>query len=370
MIWTTWRQHRAEVGVGALILSTLVAGMIAVGTVARNRARGLGLPTCLHAHGSCGGALEALHRDFHSIPPFTFALIALPLLAGMFWTAPMVSREYEAGTHRLAWTQSVSPRRWIAIKIASIFGVTGLAALGLGLLAGWTLDPLTPAFGGRYNSTWYAVQGIVPVAYMLFALAVGVASSAVIRRTIPAMAITLVVFAAAVIPVHWMRIHFAPLTSRTYTVALTALLDRPEAAPREMFPPTASSSDWIARTAITDPAGRPVIADGLNVEVLGSYCPDLLSGPPAGAQQGGGGGQGTPGGNPGRVNVPPPPPPSPQQLAACRPAVQHLSIRERIAYQPAAHFWLIQSVESALFLVVAGLFAGAAVYGVTRRRPA
>ena len=123
----------------------------------------------------------------------------------MFWAAPMVSREYEAGTHRLAWTQSVSPLRWITIKIVLIFGVLASAALALSLLATWTLDPLTAAFGGRYNGTWYDIQGIVPVACILFALAVGATASALIRRTIPAMAVTLVVYAAARIPIEFIR---------------------------------------------------------------------------------------------------------------------------------------------------------------------
>jgi ABC-type transport system involved in multi-copper enzyme maturation permease subunit len=91
--------------------------------------------------GDCSKILSALHYDFHTIPPFTAALIAVPLLAGMFWAAPLVSREYEAGTHRLAWTQSVSPLRWLTIKIALIFGAIAAAALALGLLATWTLDP-------------------------------------------------------------------------------------------------------------------------------------------------------------------------------------------------------------------------------------
>jgi hypothetical protein len=107
----------------------------------------------LRTHAQCASPLEALHRDFHAIPSFTFALIAVPVLAGMFWAARLVSREYEAGTHRLAWTQSVSPLRWIGTKIGLIFGVTALGALGLGALATWTLNPLAPAFGGRYNRT-------------------------------------------------------------------------------------------------------------------------------------------------------------------------------------------------------------------------
>ncbi len=83
--------------------------------------RALGSARRAAARADCGDALGRLHDDFHSIPPFISALIAVPLLAGMFWAAPLVSREYEAGTHRLAWTQSVSPLRWITTKITLIF---------------------------------------------------------------------------------------------------------------------------------------------------------------------------------------------------------------------------------------------------------
>jgi hypothetical protein len=122
VIWTTWRQHRAELGIGVLILAGLSVGLAVVGATARNRASALGLPACWRTHGQCASALDALHRDFHAIRTLTLALVAVAVLAGMFWAAPLVSREYEAGTYRLAWTQSVSPLRWIGTKISLIFG--------------------------------------------------------------------------------------------------------------------------------------------------------------------------------------------------------------------------------------------------------
>lgn len=261
MIWTTWRQHRAEACVGALILAALAAAMLVVGSVARDRARALGLPKCA---GACGDALGRLHYDFHSIPPFITALVAVPLIAGMFWAAPLVSREYEAGTHRLAWTQSVSPRRWISTKIVVIFGTVAAAALVMGSLATWTLDPLNPAFGGRYNSTWYEIQGLVPVACILFSLAVGVAASALIRRTIPAMAVTLVTYAAARIPMHWIRWHFAPLTTRTLSIPLGNLLANPTSAPRDLATASVPSGAWLHGITLTGPKGHAIGTDSGN----------------------------------------------------------------------------------------------------------
>lgn len=312
MIWTTWRQHRAEAATSALILAALAALMVVIGSTARDRARVLGLPDCLRANrgAGCPGALGALHNDFRLIPSFTAALIVVPLLAGMFFAAPMVSREYETGTHRLAWTQSVSPQRWITTKIVLIFGVIAAAAIALALLATWALDPLTAAFDGRYNSVWYDIQGIVPVACILFALAAGVAASALIRRTIPAMAVTLVAYAATRIPIEIARAHFAPVTTRSYTIPLSALLQNPSGAPQEITPGGLSPSDWVQSITITDPSGHLVQSTTSNLDVLGRYCPDLRpTGTPPSAPVGN---------NPAQSE----PPPSAAHLAACQPVVR------------------------------------------------
>jgi hypothetical protein len=344
MIWQTWRQHRAEAGVGALVLVALASAMLVVGHIARDRASRLGLPAaCTGAGGGCNdlGALVKLHGDFHSIPPFTAALIAVPLLAGMFWAAPLVSREYEAGTHRLAWTQSVSPLRWITVKIALIFGVLAAGALGLGLLATWTLDPLVVAFGGRYNSTWYDVQGIVPVACMLFALGVGVATSALIRRTIPAMAATLVAYAVARIPIHWIRPNFAPVAVRNLTVPLRTLLGHSGPVPSNLVTPTLSPGDWLQSFTVTDSAGHAVPTNNGLAGLIRHYCPNAL----------------TPGS--GSVHID----------SLCQSTLQTQSLHETIRYQPASHFWFIQTVESAIFLAIAAVLITTAIIAVTRRRP-
>lgn len=340
MIWTTWRQHRAEAAVAAALLAALAAAMLVVGSVARTRAHALGLPACTAAHGDCSSALAALHRDFHTIPPFIAALIAVPLLAGMFWAAPLVAREYEAGTHRLAWTQSVSPVRWITTKVALIFGVLGAAALLLGLLAVWTLAPLTDAFSGRYNTAWYETQGLVPVATMLFALAVGVAASALIRRTIPAMAIALVVYAAARIPMHWVRARFWPLSSKSSTAPMTNLLTHPLASVQQNFAASFAPGDWVQSTVVRAPSGGRVDPNLTNLTLLQRYCPGLPSRgrPPAAA------------------------------LQACQQRLTGLSLRETVSYQPASHFWLVQGVETGLFVLVALALAALAILTVARRR--
>ena len=296
---------------------------------------------CSGSGGDCGAALDQLHQAFHWIPPFTAPFLALPILAGMFWGAPLVAREYEAGTHRLAWTQSISPTRWIAVKMTLVLGTAAAAAITLGALTTWALTPLAPAFGTRFNSTWFDIQGLVPVACMLFALSLGIAASAVIRRTIPAMAITLVAFAAARFPLHFFREHFAPIATRTVHYPLSDLLKNPDGD----GPPVSSGArsalnDWILRTTRFDPAGHPISTHN-NRDILLQYCPEL----------------------PARGDIPP------AAAKSCLPRLEVLTGRETTAYQPAGHFWHIQTVESLIFLALTGLLVLVTVLAITRRRP-
>jgi hypothetical protein len=47
-----------------------------------------------------------------------------PAFIGAFWGAPLIARERETGTLRLAWTQSITRRRWLGTKFAAIGACT------------------------------------------------------------------------------------------------------------------------------------------------------------------------------------------------------------------------------------------------------
>ena len=53
----------------------------------------------------------------------------------MFLGAPLLSREYEQGTFRFAWTQGTGRIRWCAMKLNVLGGLIVLAAAGIGGLA-------------------------------------------------------------------------------------------------------------------------------------------------------------------------------------------------------------------------------------------
>jgi len=242
MMWMTWRQHRGAAWVGATVLLAITSGLTFLGLAIRSNVRRSGLSACLRTGSDCSTAIAHLYREYHWLPPAAASLIVLPVLAGMFWGAPLVAREIETGTHRLVWAQSVSRLRWISAKLMLMLAITATATLGLGLLAVWSFQPLIPVLGGRFQGNWFDIQGIVPAAYVIFALALGACIGAVLRRTIPAMATTMVVYAALRISMHNIRQHL--LSPNVKTIS-TFIGDKPIGL---------GAGDWILSQT---PTGMP-----------------------------------------------------------------------------------------------------------------
>ena len=150
-----------------------------------------------------------------------FLLYAVPALIGLFWGAPLVTRELEAGTFRLAWNQSVPRARWIAVKLG-LLGLSAMVTAGLlSLMTGWWASPLYRAAQDtrgqnslsitKFAPPLFGANGIAPIGYAAFAFALGVTAGVLIRRTLPAMAVTLAIF--AVIQIFWpgvVRPHLIP----------------------------------------------------------------------------------------------------------------------------------------------------------------
>ena len=89
------------------------------------------------AAGDCATAPNpVLNVDTPLQSALPFIVILAPALIGLFFGAPLIARELETGTFRLAWTQSVTRRRWLAVKL----GLVGLAAMAIGGLLTWMVD--------------------------------------------------------------------------------------------------------------------------------------------------------------------------------------------------------------------------------------
>ncbi|HKV83082.1 MAG TPA: ABC transporter permease subunit, partial [Ktedonobacterales bacterium] len=139
----------------------------------------------------------------------------LPALLAILVGAPLVARELEHGTHRLAWTQSVTRLRWLGVKLALVFCASLIATALLSLLLTWFLGPID-TLDGRIQPNSFDFEGTVMLGYVAFAMALAIAAGAVLRRAIPAMVVTLAGFLAVRLPIEFsLRQHYvAPLVTR------------------------------------------------------------------------------------------------------------------------------------------------------------
>ncbi|MFD3946328.1 ABC transporter permease subunit [Streptomyces sp. NPDC058579] len=173
--WVTVRQHRrALVLAGAAVALSLVS----VAWLRYWDSRTVGTDED-HGHSLLRAAMDLAATGIHFVPLLVAAFVAGPLLA----------RELESGTYKLALTQSVTPTRWLASKllVAGVVTLAGTILLIGAFRLGW--GNVT----GTYRFQWYdqgvfESSGPVLVAYAVLAVAVGAVLGQLIRRTVVAMA--------------------------------------------------------------------------------------------------------------------------------------------------------------------------------------
>jgi hypothetical protein len=100
--------------------------------------------------------------------------LAAPLLIGMFWGAPLIAREIDQSTHKLIWTQTVTRRQWLTAKVTWAVMVAVLWGAALAALVTWWSGPENAIDYSRFYPGQFDLQGLVPAAYCLFAVALGI----------------------------------------------------------------------------------------------------------------------------------------------------------------------------------------------------
>ena len=189
MIRFTWLQARTQTAVafGALAIVAVALAVTGPHLVSLYNAS---VATCA-ARGDCPAASIAFLRNGGTLRTWLGVLtVVLPGVIGIFWGAPLVARELEAGTFRLAWTQSVTRTRWLAVKLG-VIGLASMAVAGLAsLMVTWWASPLDRVHLRLFGT--FDQRDIVPIGYAAFACALGVTAGVPIRRPLPAMAATLV----------------------------------------------------------------------------------------------------------------------------------------------------------------------------------
>ncbi|MEU6357386.1 hypothetical protein ABZ896_50175 [Streptomyces sp. NPDC047072] len=115
----------------------------------------------------------------------TLGSFAIALFAG----GPLIARELESGTAQLVWGQSVSPARWLAVKLAvpACFVVLGTGLLTLLYRQLWS-DHANLLIAGIGPRSLYYSLGPATVAAPLLGLALGALIGLLARKVLPALA--------------------------------------------------------------------------------------------------------------------------------------------------------------------------------------
>jgi hypothetical protein len=235
----------------------------------------------------------------------------------------------------------------------SVVGLAAMVSAGLlSLMATWWSSPVD-----RVNMNLYASfdqRDIVPVGYAAFAVTLGIVVGVLIRRTLPAMATTLVAFVAARVAFTYLlrpRLIAPVLRSLALTPTSTGFGSM-NGGPFTLQPnPPNIPNAWVTSTQIVDKAGNV-----LSPQFVAAACPKLVAEASAGPPVGG----------PGRsVSI--------QAPAGVQQALQNCvtkvgaTYHELVTYHPSSHYWPLQWYETAIYLGTALLLAGVSLWWVRRR---
>jgi ABC-2 family transporter len=312
MTWLVWRQHRGEALIASIGLGILAAVLIITGIQIAASFHSLGLAACVAQpeRADCNQIERAFAAPYDLLTSALPWLKLLPAFVAILVGAPLVAREFEHGSQRLVWTQSVTRWRWLAAKIGLVlFGCLLLSAVLTALLT-WWLGPFNQIYG-RFDPQSFDFEGAAPLAYMVFAVALAILAGTLLRRSIPAMVVTLVGFTIA-------RLGIVLFARPNYQAPITQTWDALAQAPHIDRQAWQIDGGWI------DTAGNKVAAD----HGLATCNPTGGSGATAGSS------------------------------ADQSPFLQCIHAhgwRNFVTYQPADRFWLFQGIEAALFLALAGV---------------
>jgi len=346
MTWLTWRQLRLNGAVVLAAVAALVAGLALTGPHLAD-VYGQGASTFLDWVAS-----QRLDRSLYVVG--TAAGFVLPALLGAFWGAPMIARELEAGTHRLVWAQTVSRDRWLATKLGLGMLAAMTAAGVLGLATTWWAHPVDRAVAARTESDvssvfqlarvapqLFATRGVAPIGYAAVAFALGVLAGALIKRTVPAMAITLAAYVVLqVVMAMVVRPHLVTPVETTSRIAYGSIHGIMASGPNSPIDAldvgSAPPGAWVLTNATVD-------AHGAEVHSFGKWLADCL-GPPRT--------------DPTQVDTP--------AKRACYARLDADGYRQHLSYQPAGHYWALQWRETGILLAGAALLSGATFWRVRR----
>jgi hypothetical protein len=213
----------------------------------------------------------------------------------------------------------------------------------------WWFHPIDRVNANQFVATVFEVRNIAPIGYAAFAFALAVTAGVLIRRTVPAMATTIIGFVAARLAfTHWIRPHLlaaAHAVTPLSSASNIGFQGDPSGAVTFIATNPHIPNAWTISSRIVDNAARTPTTQTLHT-FLQRICPNIGAPPNSGGT--------------GR--------PAPTTFQDC---IAHLSAKFHLAvtYQPASRYWTFQWLEMAIFLAAALILAGICFWWVRRRLP-
>jgi hypothetical protein len=304
MTWLLWRQHRAQAAVSVAALLLFGAAVVVTG-VHMAHVYDEALRSCPN-NGACE-LVGRLFQGYGAIVDVVHLSIAVPILLGAFVGVTVVARETEHATNVLVWSQTVTRRRWTLSKFGVAVGGTFAVSATVAALVTWWSGTPNALYGNRFEGTEFDTQNVVPVAFSLFAVGLGIAAGSLLRRTLPALAATVGVYAAVRVAVAiYVRPHYLASISAEYPVS---------------GPSPVPPGSWTISDNLVDPTGRLVTGP---LQVPGSCG-------------------------------------SATDRSVVHTCLDRLGYHNVVRYHPASHYWHFQWTEAGIFVVAA---AALIAYGI------
>jgi hypothetical protein len=324
MNWLVWRQYRTQGAIALALLAAFTAVALWQGLQVASQWHSM-VATCA-GNSSCLRQGDLIRGVANGVPYLT---LIVPVVLGALWGAPLVAAELESRTSDFAWAQSVTRVRWLAVKTGWLLLAAAVCGGVVAALVTWWSGPENAQLANTFISPQFDTQGIAPIGYAVFAMALGIAAGAVTRRTLPAIAIVFAGFIGLRYVIDdFVRPHLMTAVTSYYNV--TGFFNPPGAA-------------WTLSSGMVSPTGQ----------VVPFTYPGLYTGLPASCQA--------------LVPTGPPSKGSGQSTNALYSCIQAHGWRAFVTYQPAGRWWAFQGIETGIYLLLAAALVAVAIVIVRRR---
>jgi hypothetical protein len=337
MTFLVWRQYRLQWAIALAVLAAFAAVELVNGVHMASSWHSLvhvcaSAPAAQQAKGSQQGqGGGCLSQDIVGLVGNDLRILSVmvPAILGILWGAPLIAHELETGTAGFALTQGITRNRWLAAKIGLLLLAAALWAGAISALVTWWSGPENAQRADAFQPNYFDTQGIVPVGYAIFAMALGIAAGAVLRRTIPAIAVTLAGFIG-------FRLFFDDLVRQHLMPAVTTVTSM-----TSTWSPGGIS--WVLNSGLLNASGQvPHVGgqfssygiDGVPSTMLPAACQPLAAKPDQ-----------TP-------------------VLAC---LARAGYHQFATYQPGSRYWDFQGIETGIYVLIAAALLAVAWFAIRHR---